>query len=149
MSDCSVPDNCRVAQRNDDAMESAGRDELSPELRAFLYSCIDAVEQLEMLILLRRSGLASTTRMLATELGLSDVLTRRHLEILTARGLLYAQPGEEVTYRFEPRTPELDRYISLLADAHANSRGALLRFVGSRLQRTKSFADAFKLRDSD
>jgi DNA-binding IclR family transcriptional regulator len=130
-------------------MEPARRDELSPELRAFLYSCIDAVEQLEILIALRRSGLASTTRGLAADLGLADTLTRRHLETLTARGLLRAQPGNEVTYHFEPRTPELGRYVSLLADAHANHRGALLRFVAARLARTKSFADAFRLRDSD
>jgi DNA-binding IclR family transcriptional regulator len=130
-------------------MDFGGRDELSPELRAFLYSCIDAIEQLEMLILLRRTGHPWTTRAVAAELGLTDVQTRAHLETLTARGLLAAKGGEEVTYRFEPRSPELARYAALLADSFATSRNAVLRFVASSSRRTKSFSDAFKLRDTE
>jgi hypothetical protein len=90
-------------------MDFGGRDELSPELRAFLYSCIDAIEQLEMLVLLRRTGHPWTTRAVAAEFGLTDVQTRAALETLTARGLLAAKAGNEVTYRFEPRSPELTR----------------------------------------
>jgi hypothetical protein len=126
-----------------------GQDELSPELRAFLYSCIDAIEQLEMLLLLHRSGRPWTTHLVAAELGLADIATRAGLETLTARGLLSAKAGDEVTYRFDPRTPELARYASLLAETYATSRGAVLRFVASRAPRTRSFADAFKLRDSE
>ena len=130
-------------------MDFGGRDELSPELRAFLYSCIDAIEQLEMLVLLRRSGQPWTTRAVAAELGLTDVQTRAYLETLTARGLLAAKAGNEVTYKFEPRSPELTRYAALLADAFATSRSAVLRFVATKSRRTKSFSDAFKLRDTD
>jgi DNA-binding IclR family transcriptional regulator len=130
-------------------MDFGGRDELSPELRAFLYSCIDAIEQLEILVLLRRTGHPWTTRAVAAEFGLKDVQTRAYLETLTARGLLTAKAGNEVTYKFEPRTPELTRYAALLADAFATSRGAVLRFVATSSRRTKSFSDAFKLRDTD
>jgi FaeA-like protein len=130
-------------------MDFGGRDELSPELRAFLYACIDAIEQLDMLVLLRRSGQPWTTRAVAAELGLSDVQTRAYLEALTARGLLAAKAGDEVTYRFEPRTPALTRYAALLAEAFASSRSAVIRFVATSSRRTKSFSDAFKLRDTD
>jgi DNA-binding IclR family transcriptional regulator len=130
-------------------MDFGGRDELSPELRAFLYSCIDAIEQLEMLVLLRRSGQPWTTRAVAAELGLTDVQTRASLETLTARGLLAARAGNEVTYKFEPRTPALARYADLLAEAFATSRSAVVRFVATTSRRTKSFSDAFKLRDTD
>jgi DNA-binding IclR family transcriptional regulator len=130
-------------------MDFGGRDELSPELRAFLYSCIDAIEQLEMLVLLRRSGQPWTTRAVAAELGLTDVQTRAYLETLTARGLLAAKAGNEVTYKFEPRSPELTRYATLLAEAFTSSRSAVLRFVATSSRRTKSFSDAFKLRDTD
>lgn len=130
-------------------MDFGGRDELSPELRAFLYSCIDTIEQLEMLVLLRRSGQPWTTRAVAAELGLKDVQTRASLEMLTARGLLAARAGDEVTYTFEPRTPELTRYAAQLAEAFATARSAVLRFVASSSRRTKSFSDAFKLRDTE
>lgn len=130
-------------------MDFGGRDELSPELRAFLYSCIDAIEQLEILVLLRKSGQPWTTRAVAAELGLADVQTRAYLETLTARGLLAATAGNEITYRFEPRTPELARYATLLAEAFATSRSAVVRFVATTSRRTKSFSDAFKLRDTD
>ena len=130
-------------------MDFGGRDELSPELRAFLYSCIDTIEQLEALVLLRRSGQPWTTRAVAAELGLTDVQTRAYLETLTARGLLAARAGNEVTYKFEPRTPELTRYAALVADAFSTSRGAVLRFVATSSRRTKIFSDAFKLRDTD
>lgn len=130
-------------------MDFGGRDELSPELRAFLYSCIDAIEQLEILVLLRKSGQPWTTRAVAAELGLKDVQTRAYLETLTARGLLAAKAGNEVTYRFEPRSPELTRYAALLAEAFTTSRSAVVRFIATTSRRTKSFSDAFKLRDTD
>jgi len=130
-------------------MESTKPEDLAPELRAFLYSCIDAVEQVEILMLLRRSEKVWTSRAVTTELSLSEAVTRRHLEVLTARGLLHVQAESEVSYQFGPRTAELSRYAGLLAEHYARDRGAVLRFVSTSSRRTKSFADAFKLRDSE
>ena len=130
-------------------MDTPARDELPAELRAFLYSCIDSIEQVEILMLLREAERGCTTRAVASSLGLGEAAARGHLETLTARGLLHAAPGPEITYRFDPKTPALARYADLLADQHARARGAVLRFVATSSRRTKGFADAFRLRDME
>jgi DNA-binding IclR family transcriptional regulator len=130
-------------------MDTPARDELPAELRAFLYSCIDSIEQVEILMMLRMHDRGCTTRAVASALGLAEASARGHLETLTAQGLLHAQPGPEVTYRFSPKTPALARYADLLASHHAHARNAVLRFVATSSRRTKSFADAFKLRDTE
>ncbi len=130
-------------------MNTPPHDDLPPALRAFLYSCIDSIEQLDMLMLLRRSDRAWRAREVAAELQLSDAVARAHLETLTARGLLHARAEGEVTYRFQPKTNELARYAALLAEAYASSRHLVVRFVATRSPRTKSFSDAFKLREPD
>lgn len=129
-------------------MDTPSRDELPAELRAFLYTCIDAVEQLEILMLLRRSGRAWTAREVTRELDLAEAVTRRHLETLTSRGLLAARPGDEVSYRFFPKTEALAHYAALLAEHYATSRSAVHRFV-AKGSGSKRFSDAFKLRDQE
>jgi hypothetical protein len=134
-----------------DVMDVPGRDQLPAELRAFLYSCIDAVEQVEILMLLRGTSRAWTAREVTRELALVEPTGRVHLEVLTARGLLQATsaPDREVAYRLAPRTVSLAGYVELLAECFAQSRSAIHRFVVTRCGRSKSFADAFKLRDPE
>jgi hypothetical protein len=128
-------------------MDSSERDELPPELRAFLYSCIDAVEQVEILMLLQRTDRPWNVRDVAQSLAMTERAARIHLETLTARGLLTARPGAEVTYRYEPKSADLARYAAALAEAFAASRSAVHRFVALHSRRARSFADAFRLRE--
>lgn len=130
-------------------MDPTPRDDLPAELRAFLYACVDAIEQVEILMLLRRSGRASTARDVTQALALSEQLTRVHLETLTSRGLLSATPGREVVYRCEPKTPALARYVDLLADHYGASRNAIHTFIATFARRSRSFAAAFRLRDRE
>ena len=130
-------------------MDTPARDELPAELRAFLYSCIDSIEQVEILMMLRAAGHGCTTRAVASSLGLAEPAARSHLETLTARGLLHAEPGREVTYAFRPKTAALAGYAELLAGHHAQARSAVLRFVATSSRRTRIFADAFRLRDTE
>jgi DNA-binding FadR family transcriptional regulator len=120
---------------------------LPPELRAFLHSCIESIEQIELLMMLRGSDRLRTAREVAAEFGISPALARRDLETLSARGLLEVRVGEETAYRYRPKTEELGRYSDLLAQHYVTSRPAVLGFVAteSRLS-AKRFADAFKLR---
>jgi predicted ArsR family transcriptional regulator len=117
---------------------------LPPELRAFLYSCIDSVDQAELLLHLRHVGRALSVRELAGNLGLASLPVRQHLETLTARGLLRADVGEEVRYRYAPDSERLRGYGELLADHYAADRDAVRRSISARAART--FADAFKIR---
>jgi DNA-binding transcriptional ArsR family regulator len=123
---------------------------LPPELRAFLFSCIDSLEQVELLVALARSGAVRTVREMGTELGLAESSTRRHLETLQARGLLTVKVGDEMVYRYEPKTPELARYTGLLLGHYDAARLDVLTFVNTQSRTAlKQFSDAFKLRDED
>jgi hypothetical protein len=123
---------------------------LPPELRAFLYSCIDAVEQVEILVLLCQSDRACSAKAVASNLSVTDAVARHHLETLVARGLLQATIGAEVTYRYAPKSVELRRYGDQLVEQYTTSRTAILQTVATASRRSvKRFSDAFKLRDSE
>jgi DNA-binding FadR family transcriptional regulator len=124
--------------------------ELPPQLRAFLHSCIESIEQVELLMMLRGSDRFRTAREVATDSGVSPTTARHNLETLSARGLLEVRVGEETAYRYRPKSEELGRHCDLLAQHYITSRPAVLGFVAaeSRLS-IKRFADAFKLRDQE
>ncbi len=128
--------------------DSAG-DELAPDLRAFVYACIDAVEQVEILSFLGGSASPRSAQAVGVALGLPVTAARHHLETLVARGLLQIAVGDEVSYSYAPKTMELRRYADLLINQYARSRSAILRFIASNPRRLRRFSDAFKLRDPD
>lgn len=120
---------------------------LPNELRAFIYSCIDSVEQVDLLIRLRMARTSATVRHLSADTGLAPVTVRLHLETLVARGLLRADVGHEVGYRYAPETPDLRRYAELLDEYYSAHRDLVIRAIASRAPRT--FADAFKFRKKE
>lgn len=123
---------------------------LPAPLRAFLHSCIESIEQVELLMLLRGSERWRSARDVAGDFGVAPTVARRNLETLAARGLLEVRVDQETQYRFRPNSEELARYCDLLAQHYITSRPLVLGFVSaeSRLS-AKRFADAFRLRDSD
>ena len=123
---------------------------LPSALRVFLHSCIESIEQVELLMILRGSERTRTAREIADALRVSVGAARSDLETLAARGLLEVHVGEETGYRYAPKSDELSRYCDLLAESYVTSRQAVLGFVAteSRLS-IKRFADAFKLRGPD
>ena len=118
--------------------------ELPADLRAFLYSCISSVAQLDLLVRLRTSGQAATVRDLSALVGLPPATVRHDMEALTARGLLRAQVAAELEYRYAPSAAELARFGELAAAHYTENREAVIRFITARSART--FADAFKIR---
>jgi predicted ArsR family transcriptional regulator len=123
---------------------------LSPELRAFLFSCIDSLEQVELLVALARTEASRTTREIGAELGLSESSARVHLETLKARGLLAVKVADELAYRYQPKTTELARYTEQLLQHYDTSRLDVLTYVSTRSRTAlKQFSDAFKLRDEE
>ncbi len=122
--------------------------DLPHDLRAFLYSCIDAIEQAQIVVRLQASDGARTARTIAGDLGLSDAVARRHLEVLVARGLLQTAVEGEVFYRYAPRSAELQRYAELLVEWWGHSRTDVMRFIATTPRAPmKRFSDAFKLRE--
>lgn len=124
--------------------------ELPTELRAFLYACVDAVEQVDILIHLQASGRVWTAKEVSIHEGIAEHAARAHLEALVARGLLRAQAGASLLYSYAPKTDRLKGYVELLATHYAGSRSLVVSFVATQTRgAVKTFADAFKLRDEE
>lgn len=120
--------------------------DLSADLKAFVFACIDSVEQMETLVLLHGEREARSTHEVATRLGLTPGATRHHLETLTARGLLRIDVGDEARFRFEPKNDRLRGYADDLVAAYDQSRMQVLRVIAQNAGSLKRFADAFRLR---
>src|SRR4051794_3438625 len=131
-------------------MPNDGEEVLPSELRVFLHSCIESIEQVELLLLLRGSERMRTAREIATALRISIAIARSDVETLAARGLLEVRVGEEIAYRYRPKSEDLVRYCDLLAQYYITSRQAVLLFVATESRQSiKRFSDAFKLRDRE
>jgi DNA-binding transcriptional ArsR family regulator len=131
-------------------MTDAPADELPAEVKAFLFACIEAVEEIEILDLLARDSGEVTARAVSETLGLPHASARHYLEILTARGLLRVNIGAGVSYAYSPKSPDLQRYCDRLLEHYARSRTPILRLIAAGPRRSaKRFADAFKLRDPE
>lgn len=100
--------------------------------------------------MMRGSERHRTARDIASELGTSIATARRNVETLAARGLLEVRVGNEIAYRYGPKSPDLARYCDLLAQYYITGRQAVFSFIAteSRLS-IKRFSDAFKLRDPE
>ena len=124
-------------------------DELpSAELRAFVYSCIDSIEQVHILALLGNSGEAWTARRVAEHVSLADTVVRHHLETLAARGLLAIAVGTELSYRYAPKSDMLRRCGDQLIGGYERAPLSILRLVATSVgPSVKRIADAFRLRD--
>lgn len=126
------------------------RRQLSAHLRAFLYSCIDSLEQLDVLLLLHGSAEPRTARDVAQELGLRDARARASLDALVARGLLHAMVRSEIAYSYRPSSDALRSYMDELVSEMEHARGEVLRFVASLPPSSvRSFANAFRLREPE
>jgi predicted ArsR family transcriptional regulator len=131
-------------------MDRETAEQLPPELRAFLHSCIESIEQVELLMLLRGSDRLRTAREVAAELRVPAGVARRDLETLSARGLLEVSVGAETSYRYKPKSDDLARYGDLLAQHYVTSRHTIFKFVTTKSRLAiKRFAEAFKLRDTE
>lgn len=120
---------------------------LSVDLKAFVFACVDSVEQMEILVLLHGQRGPQSTHEVASRLGLTPGAARHHLETLTARGLLHIDVGTEARFSFAPRNERLRSYAVQLVAAYEQSRMDVLRAITQNAKGSlKSFADAFKLR---
>lgn len=125
--------------------------DLSADLKAFVFACLDSVEQMEILALLHGRQTPLPTHAVAAQLGLAAPAARHHLETLTARGLLRIEiVGEEARFSYAPRSPALRTFADQLVELYGTSRMVVLRTIAQNAKGSlKRFADAFKLRGND
>ena len=148
--DCGRARRRHGAGYNPRVVDSGRRSELPAHLRAFLYSCIDSIEQLEVLSLLQGSEELWSAGAVARELGITDARARAYLDALAARGLAHVTVRGDMRYGFRPASAALARYCEELAIQLERSRSDVLRFVAALPPpAVRSFAHAFKLRDTE
>jgi hypothetical protein len=117
---------------------------LPPDVERFLARCIDSVEQLETLLLLRRSGGEWTAESVARELRIDAHSAARRLAELAASRLL-SESGRAYTYA----TGGYDVEVDAVARAYSERRVSVITFIFSRpTDRLKSFSDAFRIKGS-
>jgi predicted DNA-binding transcriptional regulator len=131
-------------------METPRRTGLPAHLCAFLYSCIDSIDQLDVLLLLQASGRPWTVREVGRELGIVDGHVRLYLESLAARGLVRVAVDRDLTYIYQPASSALRVWCEDLAAHVASARADVIMFVaGLPPLSIRAFAKAFTLREQD
>jgi hypothetical protein len=121
---------------------------LSPETQRFIERCIHSVEQLEVLLLLRREP----TRVwngdaVARELRIDPASATTRLDDLARQGLAAAAADHQQGFSFSASTPELSRAVDAIARDYAERRVSVISAIFSRpTDALQSFADAFRIR---
>ena len=119
------------------------------EVRRFLLQCIDSVEQLEVLLLLHGSpAVLWSPEAVATTLYSNPDSIARRLAGLHAKELLEAAAAS--SYRYSPKTADLDATVLLLAETYRQRRVAVITVIASKpMENVRAFSDAFRLRKKD
>jgi hypothetical protein len=122
-------------------------DDLPDVVRRFLARHIDCVEQLEILVFLRRtSSQFFSADSIARSLNLNEARVAVCLESLARHGLLDVRLAADVVYRFSP-VPAMAPEVDTTAEAYSERRSTVVAFVASRRRKAlKDFSDAFRLK---
>lgn len=119
--------------------------EIPESVRTFLREYIDSVDQLEILLLLRRTRerrwtAAEVSRTLSTH---HDSAAARLAEF-SARGILSAEHSSAATcYQYGPRLPHLDSAIEEVAKAYSTFPTHLIDLIFSKpIDKIRTFSEA-------
>jgi AraC-like DNA-binding protein len=119
---------------------------LSDEVHRLLGLPIDSVEELEVLLLMRRSPEGRwTAEEMARELYSHPTSITRRFQRLLGSGLLGETAPGQVQYA--PRSVELDQTVAGVAEAYRERRVAVVSLIASKpIANVKAFSDAFRFR---
>jgi len=123
------------------------QEEIPPNVRAFLNDHVESVVQLEVLLLLyAEPGRTFATSDVVSALRIEPGWAEAQLSNLVARGML-AAAGAVGSYRYAPRTAEIEAAVAGLARAYADRRVTVIGLIYAKpAEPLRSFADAFRIR---
>jgi hypothetical protein len=126
-------------------------DRIPPEVRRFIAEHIETAEQLEILLLLQRSGEKQWTALdVSQAIYTVPASATMRLESLVAGGFLSSTGGADPRYRYVPRTDQLRNQVDALSEAYRLDRVGVIKLIFSKPpDPLQSFSDAFKLRGTD
>lgn len=115
-----------------------------PEVRLFIFDCIESVAHLEALLLLKDSPDQDwDIPSLARRLYIGQAEAAQILESLTVCELAQRSSAG---FRYRTRDAERRRLIEALAESHAKFLVPLTRLIHDKASGIRKFADAFKFR---
>jgi hypothetical protein len=122
--------------------------ELSDVVKRLIAESIDSVPELEAILLLCEDR---ERRWTAAEAGqrlyVSTTMAAHILGLLTSRGF-FEQTDD--SYRYAPKSPDLDSAVRALASSYSRSLIAVTRAIHSKPGASvRQFAEAFRLRKED
>jgi hypothetical protein len=124
---------------------------LGDDLRRFLASAIGSVPHLEALLLIREASAPGvriwSPTAVAGRLYLPEAQVHTILGELSDHGLLMQSSENPPRYGYSPRTVELEKVVSKLAEAYRSHLIEVTEFIHSKSGRkAQRFADAFRWR---
>jgi len=122
--------------------------QISTALRDLLQQRLPTLEQVQIVLLLRRDPSRSWTAPdVAAELGSAPEAAAMRLFLLASSGLIVFEPAGLPRYRYQALDSGLDSLLDELANACEHDPGAVAALVGTPSpDPIRSFADAFRLR---
>ena len=124
------------------------RDEIPSELLAFLHSCIDSVEQLQILLLLSRDNSYRTVEEISRELRSTPASVQKRLQDLKMRNVLADNAfGEKGAIRLSASSPEVAKTILALATLYRQRpHRVIAQIFANPPAPLQSFAESFKIK---
>ena len=126
--------------------------DLPEDVQRLLREHISALEQLEILLLLRaRSDKEWDAKAVQEELRTSETSTAARLVDLEQRGFLLSRIEDTVTfYRYHPSSEWMRETVELLDKAYAERRYTVIELIFSKpIDNLRVFAGAFRFRKGD
>lgn len=122
-----------------------------PEVVALLSNHITSVEELEILLLLRRSAdRAWDAAAVAEELRTSESSAAKRLGDLAMGGLIEEVGDGERSFRYAPASPWKRRAVDRLAELYAEAPFRVIDMIFAKpIANLRVYADAFRYRKDD
>lgn len=130
---------------------------LPKHVEKFLTDHISSVEQLEILVLLRRTAPRRwNVVQVNTELRGSELAVRGHLQVLAKHRFLKREATEvvggesEISYTYAPESPAVDELLGLVLNEYQMRKTRVIEFIYTpRRSSLSDFAEAFRIKKGD
>jgi hypothetical protein len=124
---------------------------LPAEVKQFIYTYINSVEQLEVLLLLHTNHTTDWSAHRVSEaLRTNELSAASRLADLAARGILVATGESPILYRYAPTPDSLNDTISTLASLYVHFRFRIIEAIFAKPNDyVRVYADAFRIRKGD
>jgi hypothetical protein len=126
-------------------------EEIPVDLKQFIFTYIDTVDDLRALLMLRAQpevdwSVEHASLKLYQPLGVASAVLAK----LTARGFLTSQSSPKLSYRYGPASADLANMVDRVVELDRTRPVTLINLIYNRTKDSlQAFSDAFRLRKED